>query len=236
MGISKNYQKALMICSEQNEFTILKYIKGKSPKIELLCNNCGERFERYLCHFIQYPHVCPKCHPKGRSQQISVEEGQKRTDAIFGENKILLIDYKGNNTLSTFKCADCGEVFSAVPTSIWRGRSRGCPKCTKSESLGENKVEKFLRENKIHFRRQERFPDCKDTLMLPFDFYLPQYNICIEFQGEQHYKKRSLYWDDDIIRHETIKKQYCEKNNIKLIEIPYWDMDNIPSYFSFIRE
>ena len=71
--------------------------------------------------------------------------------------------------------------------------------------------------------------------MLPFDFYLPQYNVCIEFQGEQHTNKKSLLWSPDVERHDAIKKEYCITNNIQLIEIPYYDIDNIEKYFMFIR-
>ena len=38
------------------------------------------------------------------------------------------------------------------------------------------------------FESQKRFKDCKDKRQLPFDFYLPSYNVCIEYQGEQHYR------------------------------------------------
>ena len=75
--------------------------------------------------------------------------------------------------------------------------------------------------------------DCKYKQPLPFDFYLPQKNICIEFQGEQHYKERSLYYSEDIVIRDNIKKEYCKKNNIKLIIIPYTAIDNIPKFLDF---
>ena len=67
--------------------------------------------------------------------------------------------------------------------------------------------------------------------MLPFDFYLPQYNCCIEYDGKQHY----LYggFGNDLLElmnikyRDNIKTNYCQQNNIKLIRIPYWDFDNI---------
>ena len=235
MSVSKNYQKALEICDEFQEFQIIEYIKGKSPKLKLRCLKCGHEFERYQCHFIQYPHICPKCHPKGSNQYITLEEAQKRVDDVYGKEYLVLLEYRGNNELINVQCKKCSQIFQSIPANLWRGRVKGCPFCEKTISLGEAKIERFLREYNIQYRREERFQDCRDKLMLPFDFYLPQYNVCIEFQGEQHTNKKSLLWSPDIERHDAIKKEYCITNNIQLIEIPYYDIDNIEKYFTFIR-
>ena len=69
---------------------------------------------------------------------------------------------------------------------------------------------------------------------MPFDFFLPQYNICIEYQGRQHYKegfdifmKRYKNQEKAILEYEKqrardrIKKQYCKKHNLTLLEIKY---------------
>lgn len=67
--------------------------------------------------------------------------------------------------------------------------------------------------------------------MLPFDFYLPEYNLCIEYDGEQHFKpvdfaNKGREWADkqfEIRRTcDEIKTEYCKKNNIKLLRIPYF--------------
>ena len=236
MKISKSYQKALEICESNREFQILEYIKGKSPKIKLKCLCCGNIFERYLCHFIQYPRVCPKCHPKGSNQKVGLVEAQRRIDEVYGDEYLKILTYDGNNILSQIQCLKCGYIFNAVPSSLWRERLRGCPICEKTQSLGENKLQKFFRENNIQYRRQERFQECRDKSTLPFDFYLPQYNICIEFQGEQHYNKNSIFWSETLIKHDEIKRTFCENNNIKLIEIPYYDLNDFEKYFTFIRK
>ena len=76
--------------------------------------------------------------------------------------------------------------------------------------------------------------------MLSFDFfYLPDYNTCIEYNGEQHYDWKDYYFSKSISdderkrlfeeqkKHDNIKKEYCENNGIKLLVIPYWDLDHI---------
>lgn len=112
-----------------------------------------------------------------------------------------------------------------------------CGKC-KSEyvSFGENRISNILKEYNINYDSQYKFDDCKCIRPLPFDFYLPDYNILIEYDGRQHYKPsnfggidndRAL---DNFIStkiHDTVKTIYCKENNIKLIRIPYWDFNNI---------
>ena len=80
--------------------------------------------------------------------------------------------------------------------------------------------------------------ECKNIKKLRFDFYLPNINICIEYQGEFHYKTiegiskiNSLTTQ---IKCDNIKKEYCKNNNIELIEIPYWDFKNIETILNNI--
>ena len=232
MKIGKIQQRVLDNIALYNEFELLEYIRGKNAKVKLKCLNCGFKFERYACHFNSYPHICPKCHPKGVSQKITLEEAQRRIDNVY-PNHFKILNYSGNNDKCDVQCLLCENTFKTVPASIWRKRLRGCPNCEKILSLGEQAIKTFLEQNKIQYIQQYRFEDCKYKQPLPFDFYLPQKNICIEFQGEQHYKKRSLYYSEDIIIRDNIKKEYCERNNIKLIIIPYTEIDNIPKFLDF---
>jgi len=74
---------------------------------------------------------------------------------------------------------------------------------------------------------QKTFDSCRSVYVLPFDFYLPEQNICIEYDGEQHYKVIK-YWGGEngfLMRQkrDKIKTDYCKDNNIKLIRIRYDD-------------
>ena len=69
---------------------------------------------------------------------------------------------------------------------------------------------------------------CKNILPLPFDFYLPDYNICIEYNGRQHYEPIKKWGGVDslneIKKRDKIKMEYCKLNNIPLIIIKYNDI------------
>ena len=61
---------------------------------------------------------------------------------------------------------------------------------------------------------------------LPFDFYLPKYNSCIEFDGIQHYEPVEHFGGqesyDYTVKHDKIKNEYCKNNGILLLRIPYY--------------
>ena len=118
-------------------------------------------------------------------------------------------------------CPECGEVFRASWHNIKCGTRERCYKCSQIEY----NVKKYLDEKNINYIQQKRFDDCKNKRALPFDFYLPQYNLCIEVNGTQHYREQQIF--SETLEHrkmiDNIKKEYCKKNNILFLELPYWD-------------
>lgn len=94
----------------------------------------------------------------------------------------------------------------------------------------EDSVELFLIKNKIIFEKQKRFKDCRYKKPLPFDFYIKNINLCIEVDGQMHTNSIDFFGGDaslkSIQKRDNIKNDYCLKNNIKLLRIPYWEFDN----------
>ena len=82
----------------------------------------------------------------------------------------------------------------------------------------------------ISFEKEKTFEGCIYKKQLRFDFYLPDYNTCIEFDGEQHFTRGFNTTDcefDELKYRDSIKDEYCYKNDLNIIRIPYWDFDNI---------
>lgn len=110
----------------------------------------------------------------------------------------------------------------------------GCSNC--NISLGENYIKMFLDNNKIEYKQQYRFEDCKGLRRrLPFDFAVFNNDnliALIEYQGIQHYKPVEKFGGQDALnkqkKNDDLKRKYCEDKNIKLIEIPHYDIKNIP--------
>jgi hypothetical protein len=100
----------------------------------------------------------------------------------------------------------------------------------KKESYGEQEVAKILDDLSIKYEREYEFTDCTNTKegrfcrKLPFDFYLPESNTCIEYDGEQHFRESNLYGPKKFLatkENDKLKDNFCKKNNIKLIRLHY---------------
>lgn len=134
--------------------------------------------------------------------------------------------YKGMEFPIKVKCKKCGyEWENNTQSLITNGTS--CRKCS-YRYKGEEKILKILQKYNINYTTQHKFVNCKDIRPLPFDFYLQDYNLCIEFDGQQHYEPRfgEINFQKTLF-HDQIKNEYCKNNNIKLLRIPYWEYDNI---------
>ena len=85
-----------------------------------------------------------------------------------------------------------------------------------------------MNKNNVDYVRQHKFIGCKFKNKLPFDFYLPKHNICIEYDGRQHFIPVSHFGGEESFeirkKCDIIKNEFCEKNNIKLFRISYKEM------------
>ena len=130
---------------------------------------------------------------------------------------------------------DCGNPSPIEVTSLYLTTSP-YPSCgCAANSCGEAKIQDCLTIMKINFQKEYRFQECinsKTGFSLPFDFYLPDYNCCIEYDGEQHYKERlkGFFTKEklkELQERDKIKTNFCKKNNIHLLRIPYYDFEQI---------
>lgn len=99
--------------------------------------------------------------------------------------------------------------------------------CWKKYNIGVQKVISILQKNNIKYEQEKKYDTCvlPKGFKLPFDFYLPEYNILIEYDGEQHFKVAFGQTEEKLIlqkQYDEIKNQWCKDNNIKLIRIPYY--------------
>ena len=140
--------------------------------------------------------------------------------------KLLSTEYESYSSKLTMECPN-GHKFKMSLGKFKNGRR--CPKCKKSK--GEIEISKILDLYNIKYEEEYRFENCKFKYTLPFDFYLPEYNTCIEYDWIQHFYIIEQFGGlDGFISskiRDTIKNIYCENNNIKLIRIPYWEFNNI---------
>lgn len=205
----------------------LEKIESTHKKIKIQCKICGNIWTAKPKDLL-HNHGCSKCRKKSK---ITTNDFKKEIQ-IRNPNIEILGEYKNRSTKIKCRCVNDDYIWETTPDSLLRGA--GCPKCISSK--GERKIIQFLNNNKIIFQFQQRFPDCIDKKELPFDFYLPNYNICIEYDGVGHYNPIECFGGEyglsQTQTHDKIKDRYCKDNNIKLIRIPYWDFNNIEEILS----
>ena len=124
------------------------------------------------------------------------------------------------------RCNLCGrEDFIIATHEIYHQYSCGCS----ISSKGERKIIELLKNQDIKYEIQKIYNSCRfsDTNNLArFDFYLPEHNCLIEYDGCQHFEQGTGYWDNEekfklTKKHDQYKNQWCKENNIPLIRIPY---------------
>ena len=102
---------------------------------------------------------------------------------------------------------------------------------SKKISYGEKKIIDYFSNKNIKYIHQHKFDDCKNINNLIFDFFIEDKNICIEFDGRQHYEPISFFGGEDgynkRIENDSIKNEYCLYKKIKLVRISYEDINII---------
>ena len=219
MGLEKFLTNANKKHKNRYDYSLIKEYKNNKEKIEILCKEHGVFTQRVNDHIIKGI-GCPEC----TQERFRLSTDDFINKANFRhKNKYTYssdIVFKSNKDKIEIICKEHG-MFEQSPNSHLNGQ--GCPSC--KESKGEVSIRGFLLENKIDFESQKKFRECKYKSELFFDFYLPELNICIEYNGIQHYKSIEYFGGDDafesqLIR-DKIKNEYCLSNNIHLIVIKY---------------
>ena len=168
---------------------------------------------------------CPKCSGRNLTNDEIKEILLKTHDNKYDYSES---EFKRAKDKIKIKCNIHGEFLQVLD---YHKRGSGCPKCKNSK--GEKIIREFLENKKIKFESQKTFNDCKNTKtnkLLLFDFYLSDVNICIEYDGEQHFNPMRFSKHNklkDIQFRDNIKNYFCKENKIKLIRISYKDISNI---------
>lgn len=208
------------------------YINAKE-KIWVRCNTCGHEWQVEPDGLLQ-GRGCPEC-AKNNSHDRQAKSNEQFLQELAEINPMLtpLEPYYNDHTKILVRCEIHDYTWFVAPNKILH-RQTGCPKCNLSSN--EEKIIDILEDLEYSIEAQKRFDDCRDKYSLPFDIYVKELNLLIEYDGEGHYypiprgdmskeeaEERLLI----VQKHDSIKTQYCKENNIPLIRIPYWENKNL---------
>ena len=223
----EHFEKLVNRNKESKNFEIIGHYINYKTKIKCKCKIDNYEWYANPTNLISGT-GCPSCKNKNKGKhKLSNNEFLKRLYEI-GNDVIILEKYNGIYSKIECKCNICNYIWKTTPQNLLRGCA--CPNCNKSK--GENKIKEIFILHNILFESQKTFSNLfgLGNGLLSYDFYLPQQNILIEYQGEFHDGKAKFSSNKKLIKqkeHDKRKKQYAIDNNIELLEIWYWDFDKI---------
>lgn len=211
-------EKSIKIHGCKYNYDLCNFINNTIP-IKIICSKHGI-FEQTPQNHIKGS-GCTKCF---RDRKISNTSKFVAKSNIIHNNlyDYSLTKYKNNKEKVKIICPK-HNVFEQQPNHHLNGS--GCPRCNNSK--GELFIEAYLLEHNIRYERQKTFNNCSNKSKLRFDFYLLDYNICIEYNGLQHYENVEYFGGykefKERQKRDIIKSNFCIDNNIKLLIIKYND-------------
>lgn len=212
--------------------------KSYHSKIKCRCLVDGCEWESYVANLLNGSAKCPICSYENYREKRALTTNDFKS--IMKEKYpdiIVLGEYVNANTPVRLFCDKHKYEFEKPPKYFAYRDRRGCPKCNLTN--GEDKLYNILHdEYGLEPIYQYIFKDCKYINPLKFDIYVDSINTVFEYQGEQHYYPIPFTSNEDVVIKEfnkgkirdDIKKKYCKENNIRLIEIPYWEYDDMYEY------
>lgn len=216
-----------------NEYTFLETYKKSGINIKVKHNLCGHKYSVQPNSFLSGAR-CNKCHMKSLHEKLrkTSDEFIKDVELLSGSEYTVLGKYANSNTKIAMKHNVCGAFFSMRPNSFINRGTR-CPQC--SESKGEREVRNVLLSLNVLHEPQYKISNCKNKAQLPFDFAVFNGNRklvgLIEYDGIQHYKPVKHFGGEKSFlvtqNHDSIKSRYCLDNDIPLLRIPYYELNNM---------
>ena len=198
---------------EKYDYSKVEY-KNWLTKVCIICPIHGE--------FWQFPqsHLngigCKKCSnlDKSKSMFMTNEDFIEKSKKVHGDKYIYSnVNYTGYYNKVSIICPKHGEFIQEARTHL---NGHGCPSC--KNSIMENDIAKILNKNGILFENRKKFKWLEKQHL---DFYLPDYKIAIECQGEQHFISKEHFGGNDglEVRKKLDKKKYdlCNENGVKLV-------------------
>lgn len=212
-----------------------QYKSGKT-KLKFQCPICNNIFIRKCNSVINGKQIhCRICAYKVTGLKLT-----KDIETVITQLKEKGFQYISGYVNLTTKCTvkcHCGKIFKTYPRYIISGWTKSCG-CLISN--GENIISSTLDRYQIAYAQQKTYNGLYGTGngLLKFDFYLPNHNTCIEYNGEQHYQpidfssrkdkyKQAQIKFSKVKQHDKLKRDFCKANDIKLIVIKYTQLDQI---------
>ena len=196
--------------------------KKNSEKILCKCKVCGNEWKATPNNLLSRKSGCPICATKkvNENNTLTTEEFFSKAKEKKNINiEILEDEYKGYKHKLNVQCNICGYKWEILPSNILNGN--GCPNCRISKL--ENGIKNILNELKTNYIWQVKKDKFKWLKKQSLDFFLPEQNIIIECQGEQHFNPIKHFGGTnrfiDTIERDRRKNNLIKENGFKIVYV-----------------
>lgn len=208
-----------------DEYTVLGEYYNNATDILIRHNKCHRIYPVRPNNFL-HGSRCLGCYYD--SMRLTLGIVKKRAKEVLGvEYKVL--GYDNISHIVTLKHIPCGSVYTTKADDMYQKHTGICNTCY--GSFGESSILRSLEELDINYIYQY-YPGVRDKKKLSYDFYLPDYNMLIEYQGTQHFYAKTFGGiskdkaNKNLAlqqKHDKIKANYAKEHNIKLYYFTYKD-------------
>lgn len=220
--LEKFINKARKIHGNKYDYSKVECIDSKT-KVCIICPIHGEFWQKPNKH-INCKQGCPKC----AGRKLSTEEIREKLIEIFGEKyDFSKFVYQNATAKSCVICKEHGEFYTS-----WHKlkEGHGCPICA-TQNQSELRLKTILEKNFENVIYQKKFDWLgKQSL----DFYLPKYNVGIEYQGRQHFCNKTRFNYEETLERDLRKRSLCKKNGIDILYFTY-EKRKIPKEFQYYK-
>lgn len=221
----------------QDEYSLVTKYVNRGTNIIFKHNLCGHEFEMTPTGFLKSSNCpCPKCDNR---VVITTDDFKQEVFDLVGDEYSILEEYKGAHKKIKIKHNKCGNIYDGCRNMFLKGHR--CPQCYSSK--GEERISRYFQNKSIKYKPQKYFNGLLGVGggYLKYDFYIPDYNLLIEYNGEQHYKPIDAFGGQEQLKiqqeHDKRKREYAENNGFLFLEIGYWDFDNIENILNkYVKE
>jgi very-short-patch-repair endonuclease len=217
----------------EDKYEYLSEYTDSTCKMKIRCKKHNIEFEQSATNHIRIKSNgkistgCPSCKKEvanTRSTDFFINKAREIHGDKYDYSKSI---YVKNNIKIEIICKKHGSFFQKPNDHITN--KQNCPKCNVSK--GEEKIMLFLEKNNVRYEKEKVFKECIFKKPLKFDFYLPENNILIEYDGSQHFKpmahKEGRKKFKETLIKDKIKNNFTSRIGVNLIRIPYTEFNNI---------
>lgn len=224
--LSKRYKDELQTFFENSkDFLFIQWknckeSRTKKPSVELKCLHCDGIFEQRITIFYK-KRACPYCTPQGMpNTNVIAKRLKEKGYSLIGE-------YKNSATKCLIRHDKCGFIWK-IPLQRNRELDGSCPMCNRTISKGEQRIINYCNSHGISYEKEKKF-EWQTHPLFRYDFFLPAYDLIIEFNGRQHYEETNIFTCslDENKEHDKIKCDEALQNGYYYLIIPYTKIKKI---------